>query len=126
MYCKVKKVFSLLCLFLFCFSAVRAEEKQDSWICLNCGRDTRGDCCEVCGSLRDAWICYTCGTRNLSSTCMNCGKTRDESLTLQASDPRPLTAYPAVRILAASGDSDALKRLGQYFEKGIEIGRAHV
>ena len=40
---------------------------------------------------------------------------------MQAADSRPFTAYPAVRLLAASGDPDALFRLGRYYEKGIIV-----
>jgi hypothetical protein len=97
----------LLALCLFC-SAAAAETGSDSWVCMNCGQDASGSNCPVCGEPQGEWICMGCGTRNLSSACMNCGKQQRASLGLQAADPKPLTAFPAVRVLAADGEVSAL------------------
>ncbi len=90
----------LLALCLFCSVSI-AETGSDTWICMNCGQDASGSNCPVCGEPQGEWICMGCGTRNLSSACMNCGKQRRASLGLQAADPKPLAAFPAVRVLAA-------------------------
>ena len=118
---RIVKTLSLLFSLLLLCSFSLAEEAADTWICLSCGCDARGDVCEVCGEYQGAWICTGCGTRNLSAACRQCGKSREESLSEQASDPRPFAAYPAVRFLAASGDPASLLRLGRYYEKGIVV-----
>ena len=93
-------------------------------VCLSCGSSAGGsDFCVTCGAPPDSWICYDCQTKNLSDACMKCGKTMEASLTAQAEDPRPLTAWPAVCWLAASGDPASLLKLGTYYDRGIMVAK---
>ena len=66
----------LVSLFLLCPAAIgeKAGKTGDAWICLNCGQETAGDQCAVCGEFRDFWTCMGCRTANLSPACRNCGK----------------------------------------------------
>ena len=109
----------LICSFAFAAPPVQAQTK----ICLYCGAETASDLCDQCHELAEAWTCISCGTRNLSDTCSQCGLERQASLEKQAADPRPQLAFPAVRFLAAAGDPASLLRLGQFYEKGIGVGK---
>ena len=117
-----KRFLSLLLALLLLLSAACAAE-EDTWICLTCGQDASGDTCAYCGETRDVWTCADCGTRNLSDTCSQCGKEKKVSLAVRASSPYPLTAFPALRVLAASGDAESLFKLGRYYEKGLFVNR---
>ena len=117
-----KRFLSLLLALLLLLSAACAAE-EDTWICLTCGQDASGDTCAYCGETRDVWTCADCGTRNLSDTCSHCGKEKKVSLAVRASSPYPLTAFPALRVLAASGDAESLFKLGRYYEKGLFVTR---
>ena len=125
MNCELKRILSLLLVLLFfCASAQAATPAQEpSRICLYCGAETTADVCDQCHELSIAWTCFDCGTRNLSDTCSSCGKEKHASLEQQAADPRPQVAFPAVRYLAAAGDPASLLRLGQFYEKGIGVGK---
>ena len=116
----MKKAFILfLCLLLICPSALAAKKgATDTWICLNCGEETEGNACAVCGKVRGAWSCSECGTWNLSNVCTSCGKKKNPSIKKRAADPVLLAALPSVRYLAAAGDAASLFRMGQYYEKG--------